>query len=724
MFYQIGDITINGTLTVTGIEIMFGGFTHLTSTGTMTLGSTFVNVGYLEADASATLSSLDDMILNGYSTTIINTNTTSTDDIVIDHTDATLCGSGVTTLQNGSGSQITYTNSGTVAQICTTFTIQCTGTGCSGFPVTGTYSASTSYTGPGGVGATTGTSELEFWLDGRDVNGNGTNPSTGGAVTQWRDKSGNGVHVSQSTSGVATYAAPGVTFNNTGYLTASDASFPLGSASRTLFVSASSPASGADDVIFFYGTANNSQSYGLLRRGTTGNARNFFYNNDLDDTGGFLPNGQTKVIGARFSGSSNFQELYVDGNLSASRTATGPNTTSGSQGVQVGGWNSFTLYSNATVSEIVLYSRTLNNAEQIIVNNYLAAKYGTTLSSNDLYTMDDSGNGNYDYDVAGIGQASDGSRKKEARGSGIVRMALQGNSISNNEFLLWGHDGATLTSNFADIDNSVIVERLNRVWRVSENSDVGNVTISFDISSLGSSPVAANLRLMIDRDNDGFSDNDVTPISGATLANNIVSFSGINFQSGDKFTLGNTNIAAPLPVEIFSFTVTEHNNIALLEWKTASETNNDFFTVERSTDLKSWNAIQTLPGAGTTLEERVYNTSDDGPATGWNYYRIRQTDFDGTSSVTRPRQVFIGRGHDMKVRVYPNPTQNRFRIQSTTLLQPEHVTLFDLMGRPVSVSCERDDHDLVIDMTTVPVGVYLLQVTQGTSREIIRVARQ
>src|SRR5690606_20794074 len=129
---------------------------------------------------------------------------------------------------------------------------------------------------------------------------------------------------------------------------------------------------------------------------------------------------------------------------------------------------------------------------------------------------------------------------RDAKGTGMVRMTVAGPTLANNEWLLWGHDNASLTSNFADF-GAPILERLNRVWRISETGDVGNVTISFDISGLSGSPIGSNLRLLIDRDGDGFSDNDVTPISGGVIAGGVISFSGVNFQNGDRFTLGNTD---------------------------------------------------------------------------------------------------------------------------------------------------------------------------------------
>ena len=185
MLYHTGDITIAGNLNVTGMEMMVGGYTHILPTGTFSLSSYLVNVGFLETDAASTLSTLDDFVITGNSTTIINTNSTSADDFIIDHTNATLCGTGTTTLQNGGGSVITYTNSATVNQICTSFTINCTGTGCSGFPVVGTGIIITGNSGPGGIGSSSGTSALKLWF----MPDNGLSV-TGSSVDSWVNSAG------------------------------------------------------------------------------------------------------------------------------------------------------------------------------------------------------------------------------------------------------------------------------------------------------------------------------------------------------------------------------------------------------------------------------------------------------------------------------------------------------------------------------------------------------
>jgi hypothetical protein len=78
-----------------------------------------------------------------------------------------------------------------------------------------------------------------------------------------------------------------------------------------------------------------------------------------------------------------------------------------------------------------------------------------------------------------------------------------------------GHDNTPISdTGSSDVDGTIIQPRLTRVWGVSESGEVGTVSLSIDYSGVGGYPVGASLRLLIDRDGDGFADNDITPISG------------------------------------------------------------------------------------------------------------------------------------------------------------------------------------------------------------------
>ncbi|HEY0978737.1 MAG TPA: LamG-like jellyroll fold domain-containing protein, partial [Flavobacteriales bacterium] len=290
------------------------------------------------------------------------------------------------------------------------------------------------------------------------------------------------------------------------------------------------------------------------------------------------------------------------------------------------------------IAEVILYNTVLNSAQRIILLNHLAAKYGRTLASNDLYTGDDAASGNYDHEVAGIGRVNASNIQSDSKGSGRVRISSS-NLTNNNRFLFWGHNGgADGPSGILDLPLGVL-GRWAREWRVSEvntfgvAADVGNVNIAFDLSGLGL-VTASHLRLLVDSDDDGvFADE--SPISGASLVGGLFQFSNVaNLVNGRKFTLGSINLLlTPLPIELLGFDVRpEGADQARLHWATASEQNNAYFTLQRSTDLQNWRTLAILEGAGNSHSRIDYDVLDPAPEQGTAYYRLGQTDHDGTTT--------------------------------------------------------------------------------------------
>jgi hypothetical protein len=89
-----------------------------------------------------------------------------------------------------------------------------------------------------------------------------------------------------------------------------------------------------------------------------------------------------------------------------------------------------------------------------------------------------------------------------------------------------------------------------------------------------------------------------------------------------------------LPIELISFTGERQDNYHALKWQTASELNNDYFTIERSVDGEQFESIGQMVGAGTSMQMHAYSFNDLNPGEGWNYYRIRQTDYNGQSTIS------------------------------------------------------------------------------------------
>ncbi|MDD5571939.1 MAG: T9SS type A sorting domain-containing protein, partial [Bacteroidales bacterium] len=96
-----------------------------------------------------------------------------------------------------------------------------------------------------------------------------------------------------------------------------------------------------------------------------------------------------------------------------------------------------------------------------------------------------------------------------------------------------------------------------------------------------------------------------------------------------RWTLSN-EVSNPLPIELLSFQGVYENKKVNLYWSTAAEINNDYFTIERSVDSKNFEIITTVKGAGNSNRILKYSAIDESPPLGIVYYRLKQTDFDGT----------------------------------------------------------------------------------------------
>jgi hypothetical protein len=105
----------------------------------------------------------------------------------------------------------------------------------------------------------------------------------------------------------------------------------------------------------------------------------------------------------------------------------------------------------------------------------------------------------------------------------------------------------------------------------------------------------------------------------------------MGLTSFSEFGIGSTQAGNPLPVQLVSFTAKlNKQSLVDLKWVTATEINNDFFSVERSIDAINFEEILQVKGAGNASRMLTYSAVDSKPLTGVSYYRLKQTDFDGT----------------------------------------------------------------------------------------------
>ena len=130
---------------------------------------------------------------------------------------------------------------------------------------------------------------------------------------------------------------------------------------------------------------------------------------------------------------------------------------------------------------------------------------------------------------------------------------------------------------------------------------------------------------------DGYSDITLELPSGSTQCA-IDFYCRVN-SVGEEWWIDNVELLeyypCALPIELLSFTGEQHNENNILKWITASETNNDYFTVERSFDAINFEEVGIVDGAGNSISTLNYSLIDNRPFDGVTYYRLTQTDFDG-----------------------------------------------------------------------------------------------
>lgn len=173
-----------------------------------------------------------------------------------------------------------------------------------------------------------------------------------------------------------------------------------------------------------------------------------------------------------------------------------------------------------------------------------------------------------------------------------------------------------------------------------------------------------------------------------------------------------------LPIKISDFSLESEKDGVAIRWTTASESNNDYFTIERMMPERSFEAIGTVSGAGNSSVLRNYDFIDHDPFPGINYYRLKQTDFDGGSTYTDVKMIEYRSGQSFGISY--DRHSNEMTLHSTA----ENITLavVNLSGSIVE-SVEITDVDKSIQLPDLPTGLYIATISDGRNRESFKFCR-
>ncbi|MDX2362376.1 MAG: BNR-repeat neuraminidase N-terminal domain-containing protein [Crocinitomicaceae bacterium] len=404
-------------------------------------------------------------------------------------------------------------------------------------------------------------------------------------------------------------------------------------------------------------------------------------------------------------------------------------------------------WSNNSTAEVIVFSAVLSTIDRVKVESYLAIKYGQTLDNSlggatgdylattSALLWDATNNPTYHNDVIGIGRDDNQAlyQKQSHSLNDTMRIYLStltssnvlntGTFVDDVSYITMGHNADrmwNISLPAAEIPtgltNCVLYSRLEREWKVTKT----NITEDFnwDITiPTGAVPAAVNpahLRLLIDDDGD-FSNGGtacyyngdgsgvvisystpvitVANISMAMVPNNITRY----------MTIASIDEATPLPVGFTNFNIDCIDNQPTLSWTTISELNNSHFTIERSRDGVVYEVLAEINGAGTTTSTNSYYWIDEQASSGTSYYKISQTDFDGTTVQLDIRSVHCS--IESFIQVHPNPFHESMTV---TAQKSGTITVFDISGKLIlnqSIGAGVN----IIQTEQISAGSYILQ---------------
>lgn len=188
-------------------------------------------------------------------------------------------------------------------------------------------------------------------------------------------------------------------------------------------------------------------------------------------------------------------------------------------------------------------------------------------------------------------------------------------------------------------------------------------------------------------------------------------------------------IFSPLPVSLLAFSANCKNNVTTLSWSTSSETNNDYFTIDRSDNTYNWRQIGNIKGSGNSNSVKNYSYIDKDPTSGTSYYRLKQTDYDGKSETFSPVAVICGgiTGGE-EISYYPNPFTSEIMVNLSNVdFKNAVIRVYDMLGNMVFeknlTAADAETQSTKLNLTYLKVGIYMVEFKSESFTNIAKIVK-
>ena len=175
-----------------------------------------------------------------------------------------------------------------------------------------------------------------------------------------------------------------------------------------------------------------------------------------------------------------------------------------------------------------------------------------------------------------------------------------------------------------------------------------------------------------------------------------------------------------LPVKWMNFSAYVEGTGVRLDWQTARENNNAYFTAEKSKTAEHWELLCKIEGAGESNRSLSYTAKDEAPYydVPYAYYRIKQTDLDGQSQYSEVKSVYLSQSVSRRAVIYPNPARGTVTLEASEQKLGK-IRIYDLLGRDWTHKIELlpiTSYIINIDISKLPAGLYTLETNVSSNR--------
>ena len=185
----------------------------------------------------------------------------------------------------------------------------------------------------------------------------------------------------------------------------------------------------------------------------------------------------------------------------------------------------------------------------------------------------------------------------------------------------------------------------------------------------------------------------------------------------DSFVVVRYETSSILPVALLNFTGVKQQQSAVLNWQTTNETNNGYFSLERSAS----NAFNEIAKIKSSIKNN-YSYIDNQPLNGKNYYRLKQVDKDG--KLTYSKIVSVVFDESNKYVIFPNPVNNVINIKGLDANKKYQFTINDAKGSVIKQTTSGNTSSYTWNVQNISNGFYYLNITTGNTTTTLKFVKQ